>query len=186
MTGDAVRLWERQPEEPEAAFEAFKGYVYQSAPRRLAYASVKAGTGQLSAWYNEWRWQERATAWDRHTQRIRDDEKEALIKQDEKARLAKMLTVLEGAGEVINREMAKLLRDCMRSEMFGLVKVADLNKLMGTWITMQRLLHGESTENVAINADLQRLSVDELRALQSLQAKMAGDEDEEDGADGVH
>lgn len=179
---DEPRIWEQQDGETERAFDAFKGFLFQMSPRRVIHASARASTSELYSWCREWRWQDRAKAYDRHTQRIRDEERECLLRNDEKDRMAKMLTVLEGAGEVINREMTKLLRDCMRSEMFGTVKVADLNKLMGTWITMQRLIHGESTENVAINADLGRLTVDELRELQKLQTKLSGEADEEEEA----
>lgn len=178
-TVETVQPWERQDGESEKDYEAFRGYVFQPKPRRLAHSSAKHGTAELSKLYREWRWQERVIAYDRHTQRIRDDERDELLRQDEKSRMAKMVEVLEGAGQVINREMTKLIRDTARSEAFGTVRVSDLNKLMGTWITMQRLIHGQSTENVAINADLQNLSVDEIRELQRLQAKLAGEEGED-------
>ena len=172
-SGDDLRPWERQDGESEAAYEAFKGYVYQTPPRRLAHASVKHGTAELSELYNEWRWKERALAWDRHCQRIRDDEKEELLKQDEKGRLAKMVAALETVGEILSREMAKLLRDSLVTEGGGLVKPSELNKLMNTWMTMQRLIHGESTENVVVSdARLENLSPDELREYLRLHAKL--------------
>lgn len=180
MASAEVQPWERQDGEPEAAYEAFKGYVYQTPPRRLAHSSVRHSTEQLSRFYNEWRWQERALAWDRHVERIRVEEKEALLRQDEKERLAKMVAVLETAGEVISREMAKLLRDSLATEASGLVRPSDLNKLLGQWITMQRLIHGESTENVAtVDPRLEKLTPDELRTLQELHAKLVGEQDEE-------
>ncbi len=175
-----VRPWDRQDGETELQFEAFQGYLRQSVPRRLAHSSVRFGTADLSRLYSEWRWSERVLAFDRHVSRIRDEEREALIKQDEKERTAKMLGMLEGVGEVLNREISKLLRDSLATEASGLVKPSELNKLLGTYITMQRLIHGESTENVTIaDAKLERLSVEEIRELQRIHAKMTEEGDGE-------
>lgn len=181
MASAEVQPWERQDGEPELAYEAFKGYCFQTPPRRLAHASVKHGAIELSKLFGEWRWSERALAWDRHVEKIRVEEKEALLRQDEKERLAKMVAVLETAGEVIAREMAKLLRDSLATEASGLVRPSDLNKLLGQWITMQRLIHGESTENVAtVDARLENLTPDELRTLRELHEKLAGDAEDSD------
>lgn len=170
--------WERQENEPELGYEAFKGYCFQTPPRRLKHASVRHSTAELSALFNEWRWDERVLAWDRHVERIRVAEREALLKQDEKDRLAKWKTTLETVGALVDREMAKLLSESEKSQMSGLIKPSDLNKLMVSWITMQRLIHGESTENVNVQDDrLEKLSLDELRELQRLQAKMQEDEE---------
>jgi hypothetical protein len=178
-----VQAWERQEGEPEGAYEAFKGYVYQTPPRRLVHSSVKHGSAELSALYNEWRWQERALAWDRHIQRARDEEREALLREDEKSRTAAQLTMLKGIQQVANREIAKLVRDTAKSEAFGTVKVSDLNKLIGQVIVLERLIHGESTANVGVvDANLEKLSLDELRELQRLQAKLAGEDDDAEGA----
>jgi len=173
----AINAWERQDGEPETAYEAFKGYVYQVPPRRLAHSSAKHSTSELSSLYNDWRWAERALAYDRHVQRMRDEERDALLRQDEKERTAAQITLLKGLEEVANREIAKLIADTKNTEAFGLVKVSDLNKIVGQIIVMRRLIHGESTENVDVNVDLKKLSVDELRELQRLQAKMTADEE---------
>lgn len=173
-----VQPWERQDGEPEDAYEAFRGYCWQTPPRRLVHSSVRHRTEQLVKFYNEWRWPERVTAWDRHTEKIRTEEREALLRQDEKERVAKMQAVLETSGELIGREMSKLLRDSLLTEASGLVRPSDLNKLMSTWITMSRLIHGESTENVSVaDARLENLSPDELRTLRELHAKLAGESD---------
>lgn len=180
MTSDEAKPWERQTGEPELAYEAFKGYCFQTPPRRLKHSSVRHSTSELSALFNEWRWEQRVLEWDRHVERIRVAEREALLKQDEKGRLAKWMTTLETVGELVDREMAKLLNESQKGQMSGLIKPSDLNKLMVSWITMQRLIHGESTENVDVkDARLEKLSIEELRELQRLNAKMAEEEDAE-------
>jgi hypothetical protein len=181
MTSAAeVKAWERQDGEPDAAYDAFKGYVFQAPPRRLIHTSVKLRTSEVSALFNEWRWAERALAYDRHVASIALEEREALLREDERDRTAAHLRMLKGVQQVINREIAKLVRDTEKSEAFGTVKVSDLNKLLNTAITLERLVHGESTANVAaVDASLERLTLDELRELQRLQAKLSGDEDDE-------
>ena len=187
MATPEVRAWERQDAEPEGAYEAFKGYVYQTPPRRLVHSSVKHGTAELSELFNEWRWSERALAYDRHVQGIRDAERETLLKQDEKERFAKMLGVLEGTGEILMREVGKLLKDSQKSQVSGLLKPSELNKLMTTWITMQRLIHGESTSNVGVvDSNLSKLSIEEVRELQRLQAKMVEDDEDAEKEGATH
>lgn len=175
---DDVKPWERQVGEPEQAYDAFKQYCFHI--RRIAYASVKYGAAELQALAHEWRWQERALEWDRHIERVRTAEREAFIRNDEKERLAKWMAALETAGALVDREMTKLLHESQKSQMSGLIKPSDLNKLMVTWITMQRLVHGESTENVDVkDARLERLSLDELKELQRIHAKMSEEEDDD-------
>lgn len=176
-----VEPWERQDEEPETAYVAFKGYVYQTPPRRLVHSSVLHGTAQLSALYNEWRWAERALAYDRHVQKIRDAEREVLLKEDEKSRTAAQLTMIKGMQQVANRELAKLVRDTEASTAFGTIRVSELNKLIGQAITLERLIRGESTENIStVDVNVKKLTLEELRELQRLQAKMAEGDDEEE------
>jgi hypothetical protein len=63
--------WERQPNEPPRAFEAFTLYRNMT-PRRRSQAAVcrelygnDAGNIRLiEKWSSEWRWCDRATAWD--------------------------------------------------------------------------------------------------------------------------
>lgn len=176
-----VQPWERQDEESEQDYEAFKGYLLQTPPRRLAHSSVRHSTSELSKLYNDMHWRERVLAYDRHVQRQRQEEREALLKQDERERVAKAQAVLETMGDTVSREMAKLLRESEGTEMFGLVKPGDLVKFVDRWITLQRLIHGESTENVAVSDPrLEKLTPDELRELARLHAKMAAGEEVDD------
>ncbi len=103
-----------------------------------------------------------------------------MLKEDEKSRTAAQLTMIKGMQQVANREIAKLVRDCNKSEAFGTVRVSELNKLVAQVIVLERLIRGESTENVGhVDVDVQKLTIEELRELQRLQAKMSEDEDEE-------
>jgi hypothetical protein len=169
-----VRAWERQDGEPEDAWAAFEKYRDMASPRRIEYAAIGViRRVTLFDWASTWRWQERATAYDRHTDGVRLAQREELLKQDETERTAAAIAMLAGAEDLFTRELKKLLAESEASDM-SIAKINDLTKLMNSIITMRRLVHGESTENVAHTSDfdLSKLSLDELRAWRELQAKI--------------
>jgi hypothetical protein len=172
--GDELLAWERQPSEDDEAWKAFQSYRDQTPPRRMIHAAVKR-TEKLSHWYNEHAWGERVAAYDRRLDAIRREQREAILKEDEKDRAARQLGQLKAVQDILDLELAKLTRDARASEAFGLVKVSDLNKLLANAITLERLIRGQSTENVSqADIDLDALSPDELRQLRELQQKMKG------------
>lgn len=175
------RPWDRQPEETEDEYTTFYGYLHQAPPRRLLHCTARMGTGRLYQVAADWNWGVRVAAYDRHVHEIREQEREALLREDERSRTATHLSMLKGVQQVVQRELAKLVRDTAKSEAFGTVRVSDLNKLLTQSVTLERLVRGESTENVAmVDVDITRLTVDELRELQRLQAKMVSDPKRED------
>ncbi len=169
--------WERLEDEPEDAWDAFRRFRDMSTPRQVKYAAtVQAST--IFAWAGEWRWQERVSAYDRHTDGIRRAQREETLKQSEEDRMVAAIAMLAGAEELFNRELQKWIAESYASDMSH-AKLSDLTKLMNSVITMRRLVHGESTENVAHTGDfdLSKLSLDELRKWRELQAKvLKGDE----------
>jgi hypothetical protein len=172
MPGDAeLRPWERQPAEDDEQWRCFQNFRDQVPPRRMAHAGVKRAA-DLSTWYNDHRWKERAAAYDRHLDEIRREQREAIHKLTEQERATRQLGQLAMVQDIIDLELSKLWADAKRSEAFGLVKVSDLNKLLNSAITLERLVRGQSTENVAVDIDLEKLSVEELRELRELQDKM--------------
>jgi hypothetical protein len=176
MAAVEVQPWERQPGEPEEPWRAFQAYRDQVPPRGLGRIYLKEGSSVRLQWFNEWRWQERAVSFDRHTDAIRVAEREEVLKQNEKERTARQLGQIKAVQDIIDRELAKLARDTEKTEAFGLVKVSELNKLLANAITLERLIHGESTQNVDVDVNLDNLSPEELRQLRDLQKKMAGDQ----------
>jgi hypothetical protein len=170
--GAEVQAWERQPSEDDEAWKAFQSYRDQTPPRRAHQAAVKR-TEMLSRWYNDHAWAERVAAYDRHLDAIRRETREALLKEDERDRAARQLAHIKGMQDIVDLEIAKLSRDARSTEAFGLVKVSELNKLMSNIIQCERLIRGQSTENVGVlDADLENLTPDELRQLSELRKKM--------------
>jgi hypothetical protein len=169
-----VLPWERQPSEGEEEWQAFRNYRDQAPPRRIQHVYVRR-TADVSKWSADHCWSERVAAYDRHLDEERRTVREAVLKESEKERAARQLGQLKSVQDIIDLELAKLWRDAKNSEAFGLVKVNDLNKLMANAITLERLIRGQSTENVAsTDVDLENLSPDELRQLRELQQKMKG------------
>lgn len=175
-----IEAWERQPGEPDDPWKAFATYRDQTIPRLLENAAIK-GRAQLATWMKDWSWRDRAAAYDRHLDGIRRVEREAILRQSEKDRAARQLSLVHNAMSIVEKEIVKLSKDCDATEMFGTVKVGELNKLMVNVITLERLIRGQSTENVTTtNVELSKLSVDDLRALKEIRARMLGESEEGD------
>jgi len=58
--------WERQPREPQRAYQMFCRYREMGAQRRLESLCQNYPLEQLSKWLNRWQWVERAAAWDQY------------------------------------------------------------------------------------------------------------------------
>lgn len=168
---DEIQAWERQASETDESWTAFQSYRDQTPPRRMHHAAVRR-TEMLSTWYNDHQWAERVAAYDRHLDAIRRATREAVLLEDEKDRAARQLGHLKGVQDIIDLELAKLWRDAKATEAFGLVKVSDLNRLLANAITLERLIRGQSTEQVNVDVNLDNLTPEELRQLRDLQRKM--------------
>jgi len=176
--GDEVLPWERQPSEDDESWKAFQSYRDQTPPRRMYHAAVKR-TSMVSQWYNNHAWAERAAAYDRHLDALRRQTREAILAETEKDRAARQLGQIKMVQDIIDHELAKLWRDTKATEAFGTVKVNELNKLMANAITLERLIRGQSTENVAVDVDLDNLTPEELRTMRALQQKIGKAKDDE-------
>ncbi len=171
---NGLRPWERQPEENDDHWKSFQQYRDQTPPRRIVHVGAKRREDVLR-WYNEFRWKDRCDAYDRYLDDMRREQREAILKENEKERASRQLAQIKSVQDIVDRELAKLDRDTRESPAFGTVKVSELNKLIANTITLERLVRGESTENVghaASDLDLEVLSVEELRQWQELHKKM--------------
>lgn len=69
--------WERQPREPARAYSTFRRFR-DLGSTRTAQQVVEVTEGEVSLrtvqhWHTDWRWRERARAWDEHVYRVEDD-----------------------------------------------------------------------------------------------------------------
>lgn len=87
-----MNLWERQPGESARAFAAFQVYrdlgpgrSLDEVARRLhrgpGEGQKRARTGRISDWSSQWRWVERARAWDDELDRVACAEQARAVKE---------------------------------------------------------------------------------------------------------
>lgn len=68
QTIEAIKAWERQPEEGPEAFEAFQAYRDMPLPRSIRNCAVNLGKSDtlIGRWSSAHQWQHRILAYDRH------------------------------------------------------------------------------------------------------------------------
>ena len=73
MSDDTLNPWERQRGESAKAFEAFRHYRDAGAQRTGGQAARDVGKKRptIDTWMREYRWVERAEAWDREIDRVK-------------------------------------------------------------------------------------------------------------------
>lgn len=170
VPGTHVPDWHRQSGEPEAAFLKFEEYLHQPRPRRL----IRPGVGNTQAMCDlskQFRWFERADAYDTHWAQTRDREVEAFIKQEAREIAAEHMAILRDFRELLAIHVERKLATARTIE-FSDAKFAELARLGEMVIKYDRLIRGESTENHAKVADLSNLSLEELRAANELAEKL--------------
>ena len=155
---DAERPHMPQPFDTVESFAAFQAYLALPPPRRLSALAKLWPLPQLTAWRESCGWVERAHAVDRGDRNASDVD-------------ARHLRLLGDAAELAQIEIRKLLRQAETSPA-QTIEVRELARLVRDVVQLERLVSGQSTENVAVaEVDLSALSLDEIETLRALQAK---------------
>lgn len=181
--------WDRQNDETDEGFDAFKVYRDMGSERTLNATANETGYSmrQCAEFSRKFRWVSRAGAWERRKDQARTNATLTEIERmhSRHTRLALKLqdfTAIE--LERIIRHRSRLLEYNKSGE---LTSGNELAKVAERAVKMERLSRGEVTERVETSFDLSKLSVGELRELKRLRAKMGaateGDEDGESEAD---
>jgi len=165
--------WERQPGEPDICFTQFRYYRDMPLPRKIL--GVRDGsTADKWEWSSKWSWVSRATAYDDHISTLAIKEREETVKQQARDIGAEHMKILHGLREVLERETGKWMARLRTSENSTepTMKPNELLKLADTVIKLERLVQGETTENIgAPKTDLSALSPEELSQLLALYKK---------------
>ena len=113
LDDDTVPLpWEQWEGESDTWYERFHHYLMQGPRRSIkaahhSYHQIEGRARVNPRWFNraaEWRWKERAQAWDSHSyERIRDAELQAKLDARNMRR-----SLLTGLGDTIQRAMPRL------------------------------------------------------------------------------
>lgn len=86
MASDTLEPWERQPNESDRAFAAFKVYA-EMGPAVRSFRKVAAATGspksrnKINAWAKDFSWVERARAYDNELMRVSVEERREAIRE---------------------------------------------------------------------------------------------------------
>ncbi len=159
MVFDADRPWCQQPCDTPSSFSAFEHYLALEPPRALSKLAALWALDDLVRWRDECAWIERAFAIDagRRTVGERD---------------GRHLAIVQDTAELVTLEVRKLLRKAEAHDE-PVLEVKELVKLMKDVVTLERLITGGSTENVAVAAefDLSRLTMDEIETMRMLEEK---------------
>lgn len=176
--------WERQASETEEAWLAFRAYREMiPQERRIKHAATKA-IPTLSKWYRDHSWEERCKAYDAKFDKIDVEERERMYRRKAKEIAIDHMSMLSNARELVQRELTKLLETSRQSEMHGLIKPRELQGLFEMVIKLDRLVRGETTENVGTTIDYSGLNPDELETLEKLLTKATKKSD--DAGEPVH
>lgn len=163
--------WDRQTDEPDDAFKAFVNYREMPMPRRVLSASSMATTRELWEWSSRFLWASRVKQYDDHLSGLAIAERESLVKQGAHEVYEQQLIILAELRQLVQREGLKWLDYSRSMQGPSILKAADFRNLVETTIKLDRLVRGESTENLASGGDMSKLTPDELWKLRELQKK---------------
>lgn len=167
-----MNVWDRQDGEPDDAWTAFVEFRDSKPPRRvMRVGGVGLGKATVSKWARDHQWFDRAAAWDRHLDQIRQRELEGLQQQNAQEVSAEHKRILQNARELADREIEKYLAASKTSDMPGMIKASELIKLMEQVVKLDRLTRGDTTENHGVEVDLSNLTPEELRQFLDLSRK---------------
>lgn len=161
-------LWERQPIDTDESFKAFCTYRDQIPPRRFRGLGP---TATIAEWYRDHGWRERIAAYDAWLDSIMLREREEALKKAARNQGTEHALLLVEAREFLGLELAKFLKTSKEHEIQNL-RPHEMIRLLEQVIKLERLVQGETTENVSQQVDLSKLSVEELRQLEALHRKV--------------
>jgi len=177
-------VWERQDFETDEHWGTFLHYrnsppLVRSMDRTAAECFVSFRVVEKYA--EEMRWQWRTAEYDKHVDSLATEETahSVVLYRIREERLA----TLKLFGQAIHEEIEVLRMQQsdrrMKGGKYSLLKPHEMARFLRDTILLERLLMGESTENVSVrDGKLDRLSDAELEALDIIEKKLTGKSDD--------
>ncbi len=164
--------WERQPAETEEAWLAFRAYRDMPPEERQIRRTAAKAISTLSRWYRDHNWDERVKAHDAVMDKISVEERKKIYERSAREIAIDHMEILADLRDIAKTELA-LFADSMRQQsMPGSIKPRDLVRFVEVGIKMDRLVRGETTENVGTtDLDVSKLSLQEVKDLEKLMRK---------------
>lgn len=134
MSNENLRPWERQENESEKAFSAFKAYLEMEDRNVTELARRLSKTRQLLVgWKQKYNWQERCIAWDKSLQEIEYKTAVKERKKMAKRHIAIAMSMQAKAVEALKKiDVSKL-------------NASEIIRLFDTAVKIERLSRGETT-----------------------------------------
>ena len=134
MQYEQLRPWERQENESEKAFSAFKAYLEMENRNICQLAKKLAKSRQLvDKWKQKYNWQERCIAWDKSLQEIEYKTAVKERKKMAKLHIAIAMSMQAKAVEALKKiDVSKL-------------NASEIIRLFDTAVKIERLSRGEAT-----------------------------------------
>lgn len=179
--------WHKQHQDTEESWVAFQYFRDMRAPRSLYIApnNIRLPHEKVRRWYNEHDWKARVDAFDNHLADVRQAEVEALIKQSANEVTAEHMATLSRARELCAREVQKWL-DMSRDSEVTALRPRELTSLLETVIKYDRLLRDQTTEKTETSLDLSKLSIEELKTLETLHRKIENGSGDDSDSERMH
>jgi hypothetical protein len=168
--------WSRQSYDTDESWPIFEAYRDQRPPRRgllVIFKGRAVNPIKVAGWFREHFWEQRVALFDAYLDDIRLKERESLLRQSEREITSEHMEILAHSREIARRELAKLLATVEESA-GEVVRTRDLIRLMDYTVKLDRLVRGQSTENVQESGpDLSKLSDSDLA---EIERKLNGNE----------
>lgn len=174
-----LKAWDRQTGEKPSDYLLFEAFRDQAAPRSMRVLTyefnIQMGDLFLISLTNKWK--ERVLAYDAHFQAIVDQERAEILKQTVREVDAEHMRILAAGRELAVREIAKLLSAAKQSTLSTL-KPREALALVDSVVKLDRLVRGQTTENIGQDVDYSKLSDEELDMLEKIYGKAKKEVDE--------
>lgn len=161
---DARKLWDRRPDETERAWHAFLAYRDMEPPRSIRKVSEALGYEAHTTcgqWSRDYAWTMRCAAYDA----MLDAERQHEVARIARERAAHHANVIDSAIYALGAPALMVAERIANGELkleddvppaVALALVERTAKLIPALVQASRLVHGESTENLAVQAQERR------------------------------
>ena len=146
--------WERQPEETNKAWNAFRLYrdmePAERSTQEVANKLLLNSTRHIREWCTEHNWVARAGAYDAHVDELKRNqrERERLAASERRIQLAKNMQLVGGAKI---QEIGKKIQDALsKGEALPAISLKDAAALIDAGVKLERLEAGLTTGNTGL------------------------------------
>ena len=146
--------FDRQPDEPNLAWDGFVAYRDLGLERSLAKAAavIKKSKSLLDDWSARWGWVVRATAWDREV----DQRKRAAALKGVEEMQAKHIQMAESLFGLSALELTKWVKRARAREGSPVTSLRDVSMLVEAAAKLERQARGEAAEKLELSGDPNR------------------------------